>query len=152
MWMTLLIVSAVAIVLVLAVVAVRLQMKVREKQRLQQEQRALLQEQTEAQRLRVNKSIQVLAQGISEDQLTMTEGAIRIRVLLDSLGADESVQQEFSAFYQLAKATEHIPILEAWKKLSTKKKLALDSERERIERDYQEFISDAAKRIIGRHF
>ncbi len=152
MWMTLLIVLAVAIVLVLAVVAVRLQMKVREQQRLQQQQRALLKEQAEAQRLRVNKSIQVLAQGISEDQLTITEGAIRIRVLLDSLGADEAVQQEFSAFYQLAKATEHIPILEAWKTLSTKKKLAFDSERERIERDYQEFIADAAKRIIGRHF
>ena len=58
--------------------------------------------------------------------MTLTEGAIRVRVLLDGLSVNEDVQEEFAAFYQLAKATEHIPILEGWKQLSTKKKLAFD--------------------------
>lgn len=104
------------------------------------------------QRVRVNKSIQVIAQAITEDQMTLTEGAIRLRVLMDGISVSDDQREEFSAFFQLAAATEHIPILDAWKALSTKKKLEFDSERERIEADYKDFVMDAARRVLGREF
>ncbi len=126
------------------------QLRVLKNKRAQQKE--ALEQAGREQRERVNKSIQIIAQAIVEEQMTLTEGAIRVRVLLDGLGVSESVQKEFSAFYQLAKATEHIPILEAWKQLSTKKKLAFDSERERLEKDYREFVLDAAVRIQGQYF
>ncbi len=117
-----------------------------------EQQKEALEQAGREQRERVNKSIQIIAQAIVEEQMTLTEGAIRIRVLLDGLSVNETVQKDFAAFYQLAKAAEHIPILEAWKQLSTKKKLAFDSERERLEKDHREFVLDAAARIQGHSF
>ncbi len=99
-----------------------------------------------------NRSIQIIAQGIMTEQLSLTEGAIRIRVLMDGLNVDAAVQEEFNAFYQLSDATSHIPILEEWKKLKLKQRLAFDNERVQLERDHKEFVEDAAQRILGREF
>lgn len=147
-----LIAGAILIVLVLAAVAVYYHLKLRELERKRQQQREALQEQGRQQRERVNKSIQIIAQGIVDEQLSLTEGAIRIKVLLDGLSADEQARQAFAAFYQLAAATDHIPILEAWKALSTKQKLHFDSQRQQLEADHREFVMDAAQRIIGQEF
>ncbi len=141
-----------SIIAVLAAIALKLQLQVRAlEQRKQQalEEKALEQEQ---QRARINKSIQVLAQGIVEKQLTMTEGAIRISVLLDSLAVDSATRERFSVFFQLAQATSHIPILERWAQLSSSEKRRFDSERSTIEGQYGDFIVDAAKRIQGEVF
>ena len=100
----------------------------------------------------MNKSIQVLAQGLKEEQLTGTEAAIRISVLLEFLGVDEHVREDYSVFFQLAEATAHIPMLDKWKQLSTKDKLKYDAERQAIESKYKDFIQDAAQRIIGQQF
>ena len=123
-----LIIIGTAIIAVLAAVAYRMQKKVKLMEQAKQQQQQMLDEKARKRRS-VNKSIQVLAQGIKDDQLTKTEGAIRISVLLESLSIDDSVREEYSAFFQLAEATAHIPILEQWQKLSTKEKLRYDSER-----------------------
>ncbi len=118
----------------------------------QQRQMAELREAGEAQRKRVNNSIQILAQAILSEQVTLTEGAIRIKVLLDSLSVDDVTRESYRAFYLLAQATDHIPILEEWKSLSTKKKLELNQQREKLEKDHREFVCDAAQRIQGQQF
>ncbi len=140
------------VVVVLASVAGYYLLQVRAMQKRQAQQLAQLQAEGEAQRQRVNRSIQIIAQGLLDDQLTLTEGAIRIKVLLDGLSVEDEVQARYAAFYQLAKATDHIPILEAWKALSTRQKLAFDREREQLESDHREFIIDAAQRIKGEQF
>ncbi len=70
----------------------------------------------------LNTSVQVLAQGLVDDQLSLTEGAIRISVLLDNLKINEAARNDYSAIFQLAEATSHIPILDAWNRLSKKEK------------------------------
>ncbi|MYM62248.1 DUF2489 domain-containing protein [Pseudomaricurvus sp. HS19] len=115
-------------------------------------QMEILRAERDQQRQRLNNSIQVLAQGLLEEQLTLTEGAIRIRVLLDSLNISDDERESYRAFYLLATATDHIPILEQWKALSTKKKLELTRQREKLESDHREFVLDAAKRILGQQF
>lgn len=145
-------VLATLVLIVLAVTAGYYLWQVRKLQQRQQQQREALQEEGAKQRQRINNSIQILAQGILDDQLTLTEASIRIRVLLDSLSVTDDVRDNYKAFYLLADATDHIPILDQWKALSTKKKLQLTKEREKLETDHREFVEDAARRIRGQRF
>jgi len=100
----------------------------------------------------MNKSIQLLAQALHNDELTLTEASIRISGLLDSLDVGAGVKEEFSAFYQLRDKTSHIPYLKAWQQLSTAEQKKFDIERLRYEFTFNDFVMDAAKRIQGRAF
>lgn len=143
----------IVIIVVLAIIAAVLQYKVYQlnKQQKAQEQERL--DKAAARRREINQSIQIIAQAIGQDdKLTLTEASIRISGLLDILGAPSSVQEEFSAFYQLTSATSHIPYLTDWKALSKQDKWKYTLERERLETDYKEFILHAAERIRGRDF
>jgi len=143
---------AVAIILVLAVIAINLRLKLKKQKAKQKVQMDALDAAGREQRERLNKSIQIIAQGVREDQLSLTEASIRIKVLLDGLGVEQTVQKEYIAFYELAKATDHIPILDEWKALSLKKRLAFDKERDELEQQYRDFVLDAARRIQGHFF
>lgn len=151
MWVVLVLI-AVAIVVGLSVVAYRLRQQVKDMEAEQAQQEKALAEQQQAKRDSMNKSIQILAQGLITDQVTKTEAAIRIGALMEFLGVDENTKEEFSALYQLAEASAHIPILEKWKALPTKEKMRYDNERMVLEEQYGDFVMDAAQRIIGRTF
>ena len=144
------------VILVLSIVAGRLVYKV---YRQKKEQEAKLQAQEEAnqktlreQRERMNKSIQILAQAVHKDELTLTEASIRISGLLDALDVHADIKTEFSAFYQLREKTSHIPYLEAWQQLSSAEQNKFDIDRWRHEATCNDFVMDAAKRIQGRDF
>jgi len=100
----------------------------------------------------LNRSVQVLAQGLVDEQLSLTEGAIRISVLLDNLKIDDVLRSDYSAIFQLAEATSHIPILEAWSRLSKKEKKQFEKTRSSLEDQYKEFVVDAARRLKGKSF
>ncbi|HSX84699.1 MAG TPA: DUF2489 domain-containing protein [Cellvibrio sp.] len=147
-----LLVIGLIIVSILAAIAGVLLYKVHQKNQVQ---RALLAEKEQAireQRANINRSIQILAQASQSEDLTLTEACIRISVLLDSLGVNDEVREEFSAFYQLRSLTEHIPILDGWKKLSRKEQMQFDLQRMKHEASYRDFVLDAAVRIKGREF
>ena len=146
-WIILSIVGAVIIV-ALAVVAGILQYKVHKLNQARKAQESALQAESDAQR----ESIQVIAHAVGSDDITLTEASIRISVLLDSLGIEDEVREEFSAFYELKGATEHIPFLDAWKTLSKKEKFRYDRERTTQEQFHEKAVVDAAKRIRGRNF
>jgi len=145
-------VVAVLIIVVLAAIAGVMQYKVVQLNRTRKEAEAQRDADKTAQRGRINKSIQVIAQSVGTDDITLTEASIRISVLLDSLSVEDAVREEFSAFYELAESTGHIPILDAWKKLPTKEKLKYDRERTTQEQFHEKNVLDAAKRIRGRDF
>lgn len=155
-WMYILLAIAIIIVLVLGAIAARLVYKVYRLNKLRSSQLAELARANEIamkeQRERINKSIQILAQALSQDELTLTEASIRISHLLDQLDVAGTIKTEFSAFYQLRQRTEHIPILAEWKKLSAKEQRVFDKERLQQEATYYDFVMDAAKRILGRQF
>jgi hypothetical protein len=100
----------------------------------------------------LNTSVQVLAQGLVDDQLSLTEGAIRISVLLDNLKINEAARNDYSAIFQLAEATSHIPILDAWNRLSKKEKKEFEKIRSALEDQYRDFVVDAARRLKGKSF
>ena len=140
------------IILVLAVIAIRLRSKIHEQEEKQRQQQKDMEAAKEEQQNYLNNSVQVLARGLIDKQVSLTEGSIRISVLLGNLDSSEEVAEEFSAFFQLAEATSHIPILDAWKQLPKKEKMRFDKERLDLEFKYEEFILDAAQRIKDRRF
>ena len=145
-------IAGILIIAVLAVIAYRLQKQVDAMEAKKATQQAEYEKQQQEKRDSMNRSIQILAQGLLTNQVTKTEAAIRIGGLLEFLEADEATKEEFSALFQLAQACSHIPILEKWKALPTKEKMCYDNERLALEEKYGDFVMDAAKRIIGREF
>lgn len=150
--MFLVVVVAVLVVLGLVAYALYLHKLLRDKKNADLAVQNELEAQAKEKRDEVNRSIQILAQGCESDQLTLTEASIRIRGLLNSLSVDDTVREEFSAFYQLADATAHIPYLADWKMLEKSEKKRLTAERETLEAQHQDFVRSAAKRILGRSF
>ena len=147
-----LLVLALIIIAVLTGIAGVLLYKVKQKNIHQRAQLAEKEAAIKVERDKVNNSIQILAQAVGRDELTLTEASIRISFLLDSLGVSEGVREEFSAFYQLMEQTRHIPILENWKNLSHKEQKDFDLQRLKSEESFRDFVQDAAVRIQGREF
>ena len=132
---------------VLLVIAIRLQAQVRAmEKRMAKEQADRDKQQTEL-RQKTNNSIRILARGLVSDQLTLTEGCIRISALLDSLGVSDEQKQDYRAIFQLANETAHIPILAQWKKLSKQEQINFDIERVTLEQKYADFVKDNALRL-----
>jgi hypothetical protein len=150
------IIAGLIIIATLSVIAFRLVLKVNRQTKIRREQ--LMQQEManqESQRTHrewLNKSIQILAQGLDNNELSLTEACIRISGLLDILGVDEKIKTEFSAFYQLKEKTQHIPYLDVWKALSPAEQNKFDLERIQHEAAYQDYVLDAARRIMKREF
>ena len=142
-----LVVVAVLIVLVLSGVAAYYLLQVKKLNLRREEQAKALEQQRKEKSKDALRSIEILAQALLTDQVTLTEACIRINVLSNALTLNEPQNQIISIFTQLSEATAHIPILDAWKKLSTKEKMKFDDERLAIEANYKDFVLDAAKKI-----
>ncbi|GAA6152109.1 DUF2489 domain-containing protein [Pseudoteredinibacter isoporae] len=143
---------AVLVVLALAAYALYLHWQLRKQEQRRKVQLKALQVEADKQRDRINKSIQVIAAAMGSDQMTLTEGAMRLSVLLQSLGLSEEALTPYSSLFKLAEATAHIPILDEWKKLPLKQRLAFDQQREALEADYQELVMDSARQLINKNF
>lgn len=102
----------------------------------------------EDRKVHYRKSIHVIASAIVADQVTLTEGAIRISMMAAQLDLPEHEREHFQVFFQLTEATAHIPILDEWQKLGTRDKLRYDREREDIETKYREFAVNAARVLL----
>jgi len=94
-------------------------------------------------------SVQIIARALVQKDLSETEAAMRISWLSQQivLSADEA--QHFSVFQQLAVATAHIPILDDWAALAKAEKRRLNSERERIEASYRDFVQASAVELVS---
>ena len=147
--MNILLIVAVVVVVVLAGVAAYFLSQVRQLEKSRAQAQQLVEQAAQEQKARCVKSIRFLAQGLLEDRLSITEGAMRISVLLDSLEQAEHYRAEYTSFHALAEATAHIPILEDWKKLPIKQKLVFDDQRKKLEADHREFVVDASHRILA---
>ena len=82
-----------------------------------------------------------------QDQLSLTEAAIRVSGLAKSLKLSEIEQQFYIPFDELAMATSHIPILADWGRLSSKEQKRFNRERETIEGEYKDKILSSARQL-----
>lgn len=93
------------------------------------------------------ESIHILVSCLLQDQVSLTEAAIRVSGLAKILKLSEVEQQFYIAFDNLAMATSHIPILADWGKLSAKEQKRFNDQREIIESEHKDKVLDAAKRL-----
>jgi len=94
-------------------------------------------------------SIVFIAQALLQNQVTPTEASIRISVLAESLTLGDADKEALSAFYQLASATSHIPILDDWQALSKQEKRDYDKERLKQEALFSDYVTKSAEFVVA---
>ena len=90
------------------------------------------------------QSVQIIARALLQKDLSDTEAAMRIAFLSQKIIATQGELESFKVFQQLAEATSYIPILEDWALLERSEQRRLTAEREKIEKDYSEFVTVGA--------
>lgn len=141
--------AAAAVILPLAayagVLALRLRRQERQRREAEAERRRVRAERHAQARL----GIRLLAGAMIAEDITLTEGCQRISYLLGQLDpGDDFPEAEVRVFFQVAEATAHLPILDAWQALDRDGKRACTLERRRIEADFRDFVMVAARRIL----
>ena len=136
------------IVIALAIYALALCLKLLKQRRHQAKQLEQQAQTAQAKRVDAQASIEILLRCPLQDQVSLTEAAIRVSGLAKVLRNSEVEQSFYAPFDALAMATSHIPILEDWKKLPAKQKREFDIERATIESEHRERVINAAKQLI----
>jgi hypothetical protein len=119
-----------------------------ERQRLRAENEAKLQQQRDY----LVESVKVISLAIRDGQCELTEGCIRLKRLLDHLAPWLHQDQQFSVINLMYQATEHMPILDEWKKLKLKQRFEYTQQREALEAQHGEAIQAAAKALVEYNF
>lgn len=97
-------------------------------------------------------SIRDIANNVLDNGLNITEGSIRIRVLLDHLDPKQKYRDHFIAFYELYEATEHMPRHKDRDRYTCDDLKVYDDEREKIEDEYRGKIYAACHKILEYEF
>lgn len=151
-----LLLGLIALAGLLAVVAAQMWRKVwrQSKQRQQATADALeRQSTTEQNRLDyVHESLNVIASAVLDDQCPMTEGCIRMAVLLDNLSLDCETKHRFSLIFEIYNATRHIPTHSSWQALDRKTQRRFQQEMFALERKHQSDIKALMAHIRSNPF
>ena len=94
------------------------------------------------------ESIEILARCLVQEQVSATEAAIRITAIARALPESDSSGGFYNAFFDLANATAHIPILDAWQALGKVEKKSFEAERQSIEKAHRTQIMAAAHALL----
>lgn len=145
-----------AVVLVLAGVAAWLWYKVwRNTQQEQQMQGQLQQQQAQTEQNRIDyihESLNVIACAVLDKQCPVTEGCIRMAVLLDNLPLDCDTKHRFSVVFEVYNATRHIPTHSSWKALGRKQQRKFEQEMMALEREHDAAVMELMAYVKGNPF
>ncbi|MDE1461984.1 DUF2489 domain-containing protein [Spartinivicinus poritis] len=97
-------------------------------------------------------SVKILALAIANDQLDLTEGAIRLKILLDNIDVNLVKQPDLAVFDTIYNATKHMATHDAREAMQLSLKIQQDSERTDLEEQYGEAIKAAAKKLLSTRF
>ena len=136
-----------AVILMLSVYAILLCKKLWQLKRKQTLDKNEKQQRVENKKIETQESIHILVSCLLQDQVSLTEAAIRVSGLAKALRLSDVEQQFYIAFDNLAMATSHIPILADWGKLSAKEQKRFNDERGIIEGEHKATVLEAAKRL-----
>jgi len=143
-----LVLIAFVIVAALAGYALHLHRKLKKVDGERETARLTFEQQLKDKAAETSKSIIILAKGLVAEELSITEACLRISWLLTQINPEARESEAYSVFYQVADATAHIPILDAWKALTREQRKAFDRERLETEKAFGDFVLDAAKKLL----
>ncbi|KEA64582.1 hypothetical protein ADIMK_1035 [Marinobacterium lacunae] len=119
----------------------RAQKQVREQHQQQQEK---LERDAREHRQYLVDSVRIIASAVLHDEkMTMTEGCIRLKVLLDNLAPHLHQHEQFAVINRVFEATSHIPFLGEWRALSRSQKRQYEQEMAKIEEEQGSRVRDA---------
>lgn len=134
------------VVFVLAVVAAVLWVKVwrlQKQQKLQHAQREIEKAQAEQKRNDyIHESLNVIARAVLDGQCPITEGCIRMAVLLGNMSLDCDTKHRFSIVFEIYNATRHIPTHDQWKALPRKDQRKFEQEMLVLEKQHKATIEE----------
>lgn len=134
------------IVLVLAAVTARLWWQVaqqKKNQDRQQQDAVARQAQVEQDRIQyIYSSLNVIARAVLDDQCPLTEGCIRMAVLMDNLSLDCDTKHRFAPVFTIYNATRHIPTHGNWKTLERKQQRAFKQEMFALEKEHADVVRE----------
>ncbi len=116
------------------------------------QQEKALQARVDQQRQSTIASIQVLARTMLAGQVELSEGCIRIKVLLDAIAPELHEDHRFAVFNQLYSEIEHMPTHEARKSVDKRFLFKLDKQRWELENKHKVEILAASKKILEHPF
>lgn len=150
--LTALIVLAVLIVLALAGYAGWLHWKLYRHRRALAAQQAEYERQKTAHEDYLIDSIQIIARNMVDEDLNISEGAIRLKHLLDGLGLEDQERARFSALDELYDKVRDFDTHDARKALPVKERLQQDRAREAHERVHRTRVLETARVLIDYRF
>lgn len=116
-WLLIFIGLGIGVALLLLVIVLRQYRALQRAKRANYQRQAELSKQVEKKRQYQYDSLLILSQALSEGQVGQVEGAIRITALLSDFAPELLQREPFQVLAEVSRATEHIPILTAWKAL-----------------------------------
>lgn len=100
-------------------------------------------------RLYLIESLQVIAKSVINGEIPLVEASIRCKVLLDNLDPLLAQNEGLVVFNEVFEQSNHIPRMEAWKKLKGPQKLKYMGLIETLEAQYKSQIHSAAKNLLA---
>ncbi len=92
-------------------------------------------------------SLEVLCMAVAQKQVELSEAAIRISALLDTLPETITPKVDLSDLHQFAETCQQFDRGEARKGLTPRRRHQQDSYRWQLEKDYEERLDACAKRL-----
>lgn len=100
------------------------------------------------------QSIETIALAMSQDQCPLSEGSLRVTVLLDHLALpgreenDRTFEAQYPAIHDMYERIKHMPTHEARKQYPRKEIRAMDEQREGFETELEEGIQQDVSRLL----
>ncbi|MCV6588025.1 MAG: DUF2489 domain-containing protein [Marinobacterium sp.] len=94
------------------------------------------------------ESIRLISHAMEHDeQMTLTEGAIRLKVLVEHLAPHLLSQEPYSILVLMFEETQHIPLKEQFKALDKKAQKKFHREMRLLEAKHQDALIEAAQKL-----
>ncbi|MBP0048609.1 DUF2489 domain-containing protein [Marinobacterium sp. AK62] len=96
----------------------------------------------------LQESIRLVAGAIlHDDKMSMTEGCIRLKVLLENFRPQLLEQEAYAVITEVHDKTSHIPIKEEWKALPRKLQRSYEKEMRELEQQHETAIQSVAREL-----
>lgn len=94
------------------------------------------------------ENLDYVASALVQEQVDITEGAWRCKVLLEIIDPSLTEKAEFKAFSEHYSRTQHLNTHSARQQLSPRERMQEDKERLTVENDMREAVLEAARAVL----
>lgn len=144
-WIYLLIILGVFLCIGLGIYILRQYQALEAAKQARQQRLAEVEQKAQENRDHLIESVHVIAGAmINDERMTLTEGTIRLSVLLDSLAPQMKLEPDISVLTTVYEKTKHIPYLQAWQSLDKQEKWQYLQEMKKVEAEHEAALLKAA--------